>query len=103
MKKLLLVFLAWISFSTFAGDMYLVCEDEKNDDFLSSSINDGSARIMLTTGDAPLLLDLKQLSTDKSSIYNLRITFLKSCQSKTLELKTFEEVQLGSYVCLVRD
>lgn len=103
MKKTLFALLALLSLSAFAGDMYLVCEDEKNDDFLSVSIEDGKARLMLTLEDQPLLLDLKQNKSDERTIYNLKVSFLKSHKSETIELKTFEEIQLGSYTCLVRD
>ena len=103
MEKTLLSLLAFISFSAFAGDMYFVCEDEINEDFISVSINEGRARLLLSVADDPFLLDLKQVKAAKSIRYDLKVTSLKSKRSDTTELKIFEEVQLGSYICLVRD
>jgi hypothetical protein len=103
MKKALCTLLALISFSSYAGDMYFVCEDEKNDDFLSITVDKGRARLLLLQEETPLLLDLKQLKSKKHSRYHLRVTNLKSHQSEVTELKIFEEVLFGTYACLVRD
>jgi len=95
--------LAIISFSTFAGDLYFVCEDEKNDDFLSIMIDKGRARLILSQEERPILLDLKQFKSDSHSSYHLKLTYLKSHLIEETELKIFEEVQLGTSVCLIRD
>lgn len=103
MKKILWALLVFTSFSALAGDMYLVCEDEKNDDFLSASITDGKARMMLTLEDQPLLLDLKTIKSEERTYYDLKVNFLRSHRAESILLKAFEEMQLGSYHCLVRD
>jgi hypothetical protein len=103
MKKAILPFIFALSYSAFAGDMNLVCEDEKNDDFLSVSINEGNARLLLSIEGDPLLLNLKQVKSERQTRYDLTVTDLKSHRKEEIGLKIFEEVQLGSYVCLVRD
>ena len=103
MKKVILAFIFALSYSAFAGDMYLVCEDEENDDFLSVSISEGNARLLLSFEGAPLLLNLKQVKSERHTRYNLTVTDLKSHTKEDIGLKIFEEVQLGTYVCLVRD
>jgi hypothetical protein len=103
MKNTLTALLALISLSAFAGDKYFVCENEQNEDFLSATLNNGKARLMLTVKNDPYLLDVKEVKSAKENSYILKITTLRVQKSEKVELDLFEEIQLGPYVCLMRD
>jgi hypothetical protein len=103
MKTLLAVLVTLFSLSAFAGDLYLVCEDTINDDFLSSTLNEGRASLLLTTSaQEPLLLKVRTLKSDKTT-YELTLTQLRLNQSEKIELEVFEEINLGNYTCMIRD
>jgi hypothetical protein len=104
MKKAFVAFLTLISFSAFAGDLYLVCEDEKNDDFISATIENGKASMMIMAqDDQPLLLDVKQIKDADKTIFDLKVKILRQNKTEQMELSLFEEVTLGKYICLIRD
>ena len=104
MKLIPIVFLTFFSLTAFAGDMYLVCENEKDNDFLSASIEDHGATMLLNiTESQPVKLHVKKNKTSQSTLYNLEVNFLREKISEEFELKIFEEINLGNYTCLVRD
>jgi hypothetical protein len=103
MKKILFVLFILSSLSAYAGDMYLVCEDGKNDDFRSVSINKGRARMVLNLSDRPLILDVTQFRRNKISRYNVKVSHGHFHHQEKRRLKLFEEIKVGSYICLIRD
>lgn len=103
MKSVLAILMTFFSLSVFAGDLYLVCEDASHDDFLSSTIDDGRAGLLLTTAtNEPLLLKVRELKSAQTK-YELTLTQLRSNQSEKIELDLFEEIIIGNYTCLIRD
>jgi hypothetical protein len=104
MKKILFAFLIQMSFAAFAGDLYFVCEDEQNDDFLSATIEDGKATLMLVVQQGqPLLVEVLQKNTNSTSVFDLKVRALRLNRTEDIELTLFEEVALGQYICLIRD
>jgi hypothetical protein len=103
MKSILAVLFTLFSLSALAGDLYLVCEDASNDDFLSSTIENGRASLLLNTAtNEPLLLKVREVKSAQSK-YELTLTQLRVNQSEKIELDLFEEINLGNYTCLIRD
>ena len=103
MKSLLAILFTLFSISAFGGDLYLVCEDVENDDFLSSTISEGRASLLLTTAsNDPLLLKVRALKSTKTQ-YELTLTQLRHNQSEKIALDLFEEIKLGNYTCMIRD
>jgi len=104
MKKILFALFIQVSFSAFAGDLFLVCEDEQNDDFVSASIEKGKGSLMLVINEQqPLLLEVVQNKNETKSLFNLRVKALRLNKTEEVELSLFEEVALGPYICLIRD
>lgn len=103
MRKIIFALFILSSLSAYAGDMYLVCEDEKNDDFRSVSINDGRAQMVLNLSERPLILDVTQVRRNKISRYDLKVTYENFHHQEKRRLKLFEEINVGSYICLIRD
>lgn len=104
MKKAFVLLMTLISFSAFAGDLYLVCEDEKNDDFMSATIEDGKASLMImATEDQPLLLEVKQIKNSNKTTFDMKIKILRQNKIERVELSLFEEITFGNYTCLIRD
>ena len=103
MKSIIAILLSLFSLSAFSGDLYLVCEDSTNEDFLSSTINNGRATLLLTTvTNEPLLLNVRELKSAQTK-FELTLTQLRVNQSEKIELDLFEEINLGNYTCLIRD
>jgi hypothetical protein len=104
MKKIVFMLFAFLSVSSFAGDLYLVCENEKDNDFLSASIDAYGATMLLNITDSqPVRLHLKSQKVNQSSSYKLEVNFLREKIKEEFELDLFEEIKLGNYTCLVRD
>jgi hypothetical protein len=104
MKKILFLLLSFLSLSCFAGDLYLVCENEKENDFLSASIDAHGATMLLNITDSqPVRLHLKSQKEQQSSSFKLEVNFLREKINEEFELDLFEEIKLGDYICLIRD
>jgi hypothetical protein len=104
MKLIIFATLIFASLSSFAGDLYFVCENEVDNDFLSASIGDHGATLLLNiTESQPVRLHLKRNKSSQSAQYDLEVKFLREKITEQFELKLFEEIKLGKYSCLVRD
>ncbi len=104
MRKVLLALLVFVSFSAFAGDIYLVCEDEKNDDLVSVEVeSDEGALLILNSENSSILLRVKKLKDLTRTSYNLNIKILGERESENIELSLFEEVTINNYICSIRD
>ena len=104
MKKILFALLIQVSFAAFAGDLYLVCENEQNDDFVSASIEEGEGSMLLVINvQQPLLLEVVQDKNENKSLFNLRVKDIRLNKTEEIELSLFEEVTLGHYICMIRD
>jgi hypothetical protein len=104
MKLILFAALIFTSLSSFAGDLYFVCENEVDNDFLSATIGDRGATLLLNiTESQPVRLHLKRNKSSQSAQYDLEVNFLREKITEQFELKLFEEIKLGKYSCLVRD
>jgi hypothetical protein len=104
MKKVLLAILALVSFSALAGDIYFVCEDEKNDDLVSIAVeSDKTSSLILNIERSSILLRVKKGKELTRALYHLNIKTLGERDSETIELSLFEEVIIGNYSCSIRD
>jgi hypothetical protein len=104
MTHFFLVLFSFLSLSVFAGDLYLVCEDSKNDVLLSSSLSNGKARLVVVLNNAgPTELQLTKVKNDPRSLYKLGITNLSDRTIKEVNISNFEEITLDQFVCAVRD
>jgi hypothetical protein len=103
MRKIIFALFILSSLSAYAGDMYLVCEDEKNDDFRSVSINKGKARLVLPMIEQIAILEINEMRSNIKTRYDLKVTYQSANQKKQIKLNLFEEIKVGSYICLVRD
>ncbi len=104
MRYILTMIFCLLSLSAFAGDLYLVCEDPKNDVLLSTTINNGSTRMMIhLSNEVTLELRLNPLQDEDKSLFSLEVTNLKSGLTETVHLAVFEEVTIGHYQCSIRD
>ena len=104
MKKTIYAIFLLFSFSALAGDLYLVCENTKNNMSFTSTINDGAANMIIPGKEGIFFfLQLEKTLNESNSLFKLEIT---NSKNETLEIKNlaiFEEITIGQFVCAVRD
>jgi hypothetical protein len=104
MRYILAMIICLLSLSAFAVDLYLVCEDSKNDVLLTTAINNGNTKMVVhVSNEVNLELRLSQLRDEDKSLFYLGVTNLKSVQSDNVHLSLFQEVTIGHYLCAARD
>ena len=81
-----------------------MCEDEKNDDFISATIENGkTSMIILIQIHNIKILEVKQIKSTEKTTVDLKVKILRQNKTEHMELSLFEEVTLGKYICLIRD
>ena len=87
--------------SAFAGDLVFICE--KENDFIVKDLIDGRAWMTVNTGSSQVELKVRKITSATVSRFNLVMLDRKSGNAGQMTIEIFEEVQIGDYVCMVRD
>lgn len=97
MKKTIYAIFLLFSFSALAGDLYLVCENTKNNMSFTSTINDGAAN-MIIPGKKGIFffLHLEKTLNESNSLFKLEITNSKMRHWKLKILLYLRKLQLDS-------